>query len=148
MRIAVISDTHGKFPPSVAASIARADEIWHLGDVTTEPLLQTVRELGPPLRVVRGNCDFCFDWPETVDLQLAGMQIRLVHIPPPLAPPGTDLLLHGHTHVPRDQRVGSARFLNPGCLNKANKGAPPSYGWLELQEGEPVGWKIVRVSAS
>jgi predicted phosphodiesterase len=30
-----------------------------------------------------------------------------------------DYLLHGHTHVRRDERVGKTRVINPGALHRA-----------------------------
>jgi predicted phosphodiesterase len=41
--------------------------------------------------------------------------------------------------------IAGTRFLNPGCITRPNRGAPASYAWLELQPGQPVGWKIVRL---
>jgi predicted phosphodiesterase len=32
---------------------------------------------------------------------------------------GADYLLHGHTHVTRDERVGKTRLINPGALFRA-----------------------------
>ena len=55
---------------------------------------------------------------------------------------GGDLLLHGHTHVPRDEVVSGVRFLNPGCITRPNRGAPASYAWLELVGGEPPRWTL------
>src|SRR5947208_2389279 len=104
-RIAVIADTHNRLPVELPALLADADEIWHLGDVCDEFVLDELRAIGPPLSVVRGNCDSCSDWPLTRDLTRCGLKIHLVHIPPAHAPAGTDLLLHGHTHVPRNERV-------------------------------------------
>ena len=57
-------------------------------------------------------------------------------------PPGIDLLFHGHTHVPRHEVVGHARFLNPGCITRPNRGAPASYAWLDLKKGEPLNWTL------
>ena len=142
MRIAVIADTHNQLPRTLLRSIADADEIWHLGDVTDERILEEIRALDRPLKIVCGNCDECSDWPWTLDFEMAGLKIRLTHIPPAQAPPGVDLLLHGHTHVPRDERIGATRFLNPGCIGRPNRGAPPSYAWLTLAEGESLMWKI------
>src|SRR5438552_10258519 len=122
MRIAVISDTHNHVPPGFTESIAGADVIWHLGDVCDESVAGMFARIGPPLKVVRGNCDACLDWPLTLDFECEGFQIRLVHIPPRQAPPGFDLLFHGHTHVPRNELVGATRFCNPGAVSKANKG--------------------------
>ncbi len=142
MRIAVIADTHDRLPKHVLDSIASADEIWHLGDVCSPAILGKVAHLGRPLRVVRGNCDACLDWPLTLEFELEGFQIRLVHIPTRTAPTGCDLLLHGHTHVPRNEMVGATRFFNPGCITRPNLGAPASYAWLELEPGKPVRWTL------
>jgi uncharacterized protein len=145
MRIAVISDTHDHLPGHVSEAIASADEIWHLGDVCEPHILADIEHLGPPVRIVRGNCDSHMAWPLTLDFKLAGFRIHLEHIPPHHVRPVCDLLLHGHTHVPRDEMVGSARYLNPGCITRPNRGAPASYAWLELIKGKPIKWTLVRV---
>jgi putative phosphoesterase len=145
MRIAVIADTHDRLPEHVLEDIRPADEIWHLGDVTSPAILARIRELGRPLRIVRGNCDSEASWPLVEKFVLEGFSIQLVHIPPPKADPGVQLLLHGHTHVPRNELVGSARFLNPGCITRPNQGAPASFAWLELERGKPQSWTIVKV---
>ena len=142
MRIAVIADTHDRLPAHVSAAIAGADEIWHLGDICDESVLEGVKRLGPPVRVVRGNCDSCLDWPLGLEFELEGFRILLVHIPPRHPPPKIDLLFHGHTHVPRHERLGSTLFLNPGCITRPNRGAPASYAWLDLQRGKPPGWRL------
>jgi uncharacterized protein len=142
MRIAVIADTHDRVPNQLLASLAKADEIWHLGDVCDERVIQDFLALSKPLKVVRGNCDACCDWPLTLDLEREGLKIHLVHIPPREAPHGVDLLLHGHTHVPRDEMVDATRFLNPGTVSKPNHGSPPSFAWLELERDKPVLWRI------
>ena len=145
MRIAVLSDTHNRLPLHLLHAIAGADEIWHLGDVTDESCLEGLHDLGAPLHVVRGNCDWNEAWPWVCDLEREGFSIRLIHIPPLMAPPGCDLLLHGHTHIPRNERIGETRFFNPGTVGKPNKGVPPSYAWLELTRGRPPRWEIVRL---
>jgi len=145
MRIAVISDTHDRLPERVAAVISHADEIWHLGDVCEPAILDRLELLGPPVRVVRGNCDSQLAWPLTLDFELAGFRIHLEHIPPCCAALGCDLFLHGHTHVPRDETLDGTRFLNPGCITRPNRGAPASWAWLTLEKGQPVGWRLVTV---
>jgi putative phosphoesterase len=145
MRIAVVSDTHDRFPAHVGQAIARADEIWHLGDVCEPHILAEIRRLGPPVRVVRGNCDSHPAWPLMLNFEVAGFRVHLEHIPPQQAPANCDLLLHGHTHVPRDEMIGGTRFLNPGCITRPNRGAPASYAWLVLSDGGRVEWNLVRV---
>lgn len=58
MRIAVISDTHDRFPGSLPGRLKAADEIWHLGDVCEPATLVEFQNLGRPLHVVLGNCDW------------------------------------------------------------------------------------------
>jgi len=44
--IGVISDTHGRLPPQVAAAFADVDLIIHAGDFNTNEVLTQVKELG------------------------------------------------------------------------------------------------------
>lgn len=145
MKIAVLADTHDKLPQQIVEAIRGADEIWHLGDVTIPAIVERLHGLGRPLRVVRGNCDDFRGWPHALDFELAGWRIRLIHVPPAGPQAEIDLLLHGHTHVPRNEVLGRTRFLNPGCITRPNRGAPASYAWLELNPNVPPGWSIVRV---
>jgi len=142
VRIAVIADTHDKLPYKLVELIAGADEIWHLGDVCAEWILDELRAGGKPLKIVRGNCDSIKDWPLTLDFTRSGLRIHLVHIPPSDPPPEVDLILHGHTHVPRHERIGSAIFLNPGCISRPNRGAPRSYAWLILRPNGDYRWEL------
>lgn len=143
MRIAVISDTHGRFPESVAREIRHADEIWHLGDFCDLATLSAVQALGRPFYGVLGNNDWSLDLPRKLVLERGGQSFLLVHIPPS-HPGGADVLLHGHTHVPRNELVGDTRVLNPGTVGKADKGAPASWGWLTVEQGA-MHWEIQRV---
>lgn len=145
MKIAVLADTHDKLPEHVVTAVSGADEIWHLGDVVAPSILERLKALQRPLRVVRGNCDNCPDWPFALSFELEGSRIMLVHAPPRRPPIEIDLLLHGHTHVPRNEVVKGTRFLNPGCITRPNRGAPASYAWLELQSGAAPRWSLVLV---
>lgn len=145
MRIAVISDTHDRVPPTLAGRLRGADEIWHLGDVCDPVTLVEFEQLGPPLRVVAGNCD-AHPWPLVLNLERLGLRCHLVHIPPVRAPAGVQVVLHGHTHVPRDETdPAGVRWLNPGCITRPNRGAPASYAWLTLEPEKPLRWQLVRV---
>jgi uncharacterized protein len=144
-RVFVLADTHNRLPERVKKMAKGADEIWHLGDVCTETIIDELGALGPPITVVRGNCDSNLDWPLIVDLTRGGLKFRLQHVPPDQPPDGVDVVLHGHTHVPRHENRGSVLFLNPGCVTRANQGAPPSAAWLEIADGK-ISWKLVRFS--
>lgn len=123
-----------------------ADEIWHLGDVCEPGVLAGFEQLGVPLHVVRGNNEAHNLWPAELILERAGFRFHLVHIPPRHAPPGVQAVLHGHTHVPRDETDPSGvRWLNPGCISRPNRGAPASFAWLTLGPGPEFGWKLVKL---
>lgn len=145
LRTLIIADTHNKLPQTILDLAATADEIWHLGDVCAERILDELRVIGPPVTVVRGNCDSNFQWPLVVDLVRAGLRFRLQHIPPEprlLSAENVDVILHGHTHVPRNERRGGILFLNPGCVTRPNQGSPASVAWLEIADGK-LKWQLV-----
>jgi len=143
-RIFVLADTHNRLPQAVSEMAKSADEIWHLGDVCTEVVLDELRAVGPRLTVVRGNCDSNPNWPLVLDLVRGGLKLRLQHVPPDHSPDDVDVVLHGHTHVPRHERRGKVLFLNPGCVTRANQGAPPSVAWLEIEDGK-LNWRLVQL---
>src|SRR5947209_4543945 len=142
MRILVVADTHNKLPPQVLDLARKADEIWHLGDVCAEIILDELRAIGPPVTVVRGNCDSNSEWPLVRDLVRDGFKFRLQHIPPDKPPGNMDVVLHGHTHVPRNEKRAGVWFLNPGCVTRPNRGAPPSVAWLQISNGRTQ-WRLV-----
>jgi putative phosphoesterase len=142
LRIFVIADTHDRLPANILILAEGADEIWHLGDVCAERILDEIRDFGPPVTVVRGNCDSNNNWPLVVDLARYGLKFRLQHIPPERPPEDVDVVLHGHTHVPRNEKRAGVLFLNPGCVTRPNRGAAPSIAWLEISGKEKLDWKL------
>ena len=141
-KIFVLADTHNRLPQKILDLAQGADEIWHLGDLCAERILDELRAIGPRITVVRGNCDSNFEWPLVVDLVRGGFRFRLQHIPPERAPQDVDVVLHGHTHVPRNERRGGVLFLNPGCVTRPNRGSPAGVAWLEIAERK-VNWRLV-----
>ncbi|MSU69748.1 MAG: metallophosphoesterase [Opitutaceae bacterium] len=143
MRIAVLADTHDRYPRSLPGRLRGADEIWHLGDVCAPDTLTEFARLGPPLHVVLGNCDEHSAWPESLELEREGVKFFLRHVPPGSAPAGIHVVLHGHTHVPRDQLIAGVRWLNPGCITRP-RDVPPSFAWLTVLPGKLANWELVR----
>lgn len=145
MRIAVISDTHDRYPPTLPNRLKEADEIWHLGDVCDPTTLVEFEQLGRPLFVIAGNCD-AYPWPITLTLEREGHAFLLIHVPPApqRLPRGTRFVLHGHTHVPRDETIDGVRWLNPGCITRPNRGAAASFAWLTVTP-ERMQWEPSRL---
>lgn len=142
LRIFVLADTHNHLPANIEELAAGADEIWHLGDVCAPGILETLENVGPPVTIVRGNCDSNLEWPLTVDLQRNSLRLRLIHIPPDRGPENVDVVLHGHTHVPRNERREGVLFLNPGCVTRPNRGAAASVANLGISQEGQVSWRL------
>jgi putative phosphoesterase len=145
LRVLVIADTHNKLPQKVVHLAGDADEIWHLGDVCEPTITDDLAAIGPALTVVRGNCDWNSEWPLVVDLARDGLKFRLQHIPPDVPPEDVDVVLHGHTHVPRNEKKGGVLFLNPGCVTRPNRGSAPNVAWLEIANGK-IRWRLVSLT--
>jgi hypothetical protein len=145
IRIFVLADTHDRLPENVLQLASEADEIWHLGDVCAENILDELRAVGPKVLIVRGNCDYNNEWPLVLDIKRSGLRIRLQHIPPSRPPTEVGVLLHGHTHVPRNERVGGVLFLNPGCVTRPNRGSAASVAWLQFASTGQISWKLVTI---
>jgi putative phosphoesterase len=140
-KILVLADTHDKLPGTVSKLARTTDEIWHLGDVCANSILDELRALGPRVTVVRGNCDSNYDWPLVVDLTRDGLTFRLQHVPPERSPGDVDVVLHGHTHVPRNEKRNGVLFLNPGCVTRPNRGAKASVAYLSVTDGK-LNWQL------
>src|ERR1044071_1934714 len=145
LRIFVLADTHDHLPIDLETLAEGADEIWHLGDVCAPSVLQILEQIGPPVTVVRGNCDSNLEWPLTVDLKRNGGRFRLIQSPPARSPENIDVLLHGHTHVPRNERRSAILFSNPGCVRRPNRGAAASVAHLEIAADGDISWRTIKL---
>lgn len=121
VRIGVVSDTHGLLRPQVVDRLAGSDLILHAGDVGDPAILEILREVAP-LRVVRGNVDGgpLRSLPLTEAVQVGGHLLYMVHIAEDLdldpVAAGVSVVIHGHTHRPRLERIDGVLYLNPGSV--------------------------------
>lgn len=125
MRIGLISDTHDNLPLVHSAARffreTRPERVFHLGDVMSPEVLDALE--GLPLTVLLGNNDdprelegATLDWDGLID----GVHVHAHHghLKPKLNRE-PDLLVHGHTHRRRVERVGRTLVVNPGALYRA-----------------------------
>ncbi len=137
-KIGLLSDSHGRAEITARAITcllnAGAELILHLGDIETEAVLEEL--VGHPVRLVFGNCDdarrlgaYAEHLGLNVDHPVGSLLIddRTItythgHLNSAMAAALSEqstYLLHGHTHEPRDERVGETRVINPGALFRA-----------------------------
>ena len=134
MKIGVVSDTHNNLANvrDIVALFNRAgvERVVHTGDITQAKTLDVLAGLDAPLHGVYGNNDverealqaaahthgFVFQDPP-LEMVWAERRIVVVHDPrdlPELANGAAALALHGHTHMRRCERLGTALVFNPG----------------------------------
>lgn len=141
-QIAVISDTHNRLPKSHLERFQQANEIWHLGDVCTQKIIEPLQQLGPELFVVKGNCDPHFIWPDFLELERHGHTFRLQHLPPTQGNDNLAAILHGHLHYPVRTKLANTLVLNPGAITGPRNGSECSFAWLRFLEDGSWTWDI------
>jgi hypothetical protein len=140
--VGILSDTHDKVDAMAAAmELLRrggAEFFIHCGDVGSEQILDHLA--GTRAAFVFGNTDWdrapltryaqhlgiaCY--PSLAELELGGKRFAVTHGDDArlarrvLDEQRHDYLLHGHTHVRADHRVGRVRVINPGALHRAKE---------------------------
>jgi uncharacterized protein len=159
MRIAVLADTHAprrwkRCPPSVAKRLEGADLILHAGDVCRAYVLDELAAFAP-VRAVLGNNDTAdvAEWgaPETLELDLGGLRVGMVHDAGPAAGrprrmrrrfPTADLVVFGHSHIPLDLDDGDLRIFNPGSPTDRRRQPSGTVGLLRVEDGRLVEARI------
>ena len=142
MIVGILSDTHDRVD-TARAGIKLLQEhgpeyLIHCGDVGSDQILDLLAGLPSPF--VFGNTDWdraalqryaeqigvaC--WGTLGSLSLDGKQIAVTHGDDHrlkqrlFAGQNYDYLFQGHTHIPRDERVGRTRVINPGALHRARE---------------------------
>lgn len=141
--LAILSDTHGLLRPAVVEQLQGVAQILHAGDVGSAAVLDQMHAIAP-LTAVRGNVDRA-SWadrlPLSASLVVAGVGFHLVHniadLPAHPAPPGTEVVVFGHSHKPDVFRRGDTWFLNAGSAGPRRFSLPVS---LVLVRPGPDGW--------
>ena len=159
MRIAVLSDTHSprfwkRCPPAVARHLAGVDLILHAGDVCTADVLDELAGYAP-VRVVLGNNDrpevVAWGAPETLEFELAGLQLAMVHDSGPAVGrvarlrrrfPAADVVVFGHSHIPMDLSENGLRIFNPGSPTDKRRQPYGTLGELTIADAELVQARI------
>lgn len=140
MRIGVISDTHGRLPAGIHDAFQGVVLILHAGDIGSEHIIAELETIARVV-AVRGNVDTDSTYPDTRRLTLEGVDIFLCHEPSRIVnlTPMPDIIIHGHTHIPKNRKEGQTLWLNPGTAGKPQFGqSERTVAILTIGEGEPT----------
>ena len=168
MRVGIVSDSHQNLD-SLRESAQwlvkkeKVEVIIHLGDdwddarILDEFEVEVIKVPG-----VFSNYYQDPDIPNRKIVDFEGWKVLLTHtntshendLPTDLNPEEViakkevNVVLYGHTHIPKIEEVGKVLYLNPGHLKKEDKkGHPPSFGVIEFGK-EKVEAKIIDLERS
>ncbi len=151
MLLGIVSDTHGNVAAIQAVAElfqgARVDQVLHLGDDYQDILF--LEATGLKVLAVPGL--YCPEYrdptvPNRRLENLAGVRILMTHSPeiskfdqpgdldPDGASMAADIVVYGHTHVPRIQEQAGVLWVNPGHLKAHDRrGYPLTYALMNLR---------------
>jgi uncharacterized protein len=136
-RIGIVSDTHGLFRPEAERGLAGVDHIIHAGDIGRPEIVDALRRIAP-VTAIRGNVDsgeWARQYPDTKLVRLAGKSIYVLHDLKTLkAGPdaGIDVIVSGHSHVPKIDTVGGVLYVNPGSAGPRRFKLPITLATLDV----------------
>lgn len=163
MKYLIASDIHGSayYCDKLVAAFEteKADKLLLLGDIlyhgprndlprdyAPKSVISMLNPLKDKILCVRGNCDtevdqMVLDFPilaeyclisvgKTMIFATHGHKFNTANLPPMS---DGDILLHGHTHVPKCEKVGNITYINPGSVSIPKENS--HHGYLILEDG-------------
>jgi uncharacterized protein len=149
-KIGIISDTHGLIRKSVLKSFKDVDLIVHAGDVGKPEVLETLQNIAK-VYPVRGNVDggkWTDSLPLTDVVQVGQIYLYVLHdldsldLDPVTA--GFNVVISGHSHIPKIEKKDDILFLNPGSAGPKRFDYPISIAFLYIK-GTSIETEIVEL---
>lgn len=146
MKLAILSDTHGKLRPEVLAQLNGVDAILHGGDINKPSIVEELKTYAP-LYVVRGNNDkeWAEEIPHDVTVTLGGVRFFMVHqkkeVPTDLD--GIDVVIYGHSHKYDQEKRDGVLWLNPGSCGPRRFNQEITMAIMEIENGKCTVEKIL-----
>ncbi|MFU0801462.1 MAG: metallophosphoesterase [Xylanivirga thermophila] len=155
MKIAIISDTHGKQLSlrNILNKVKDVDRIFHLGDfVKDAAYIQNT--VNVPIDYVKGNCDYDSNTDYSKIIELEGKRFFLTHghlydgahnfnkMLNTAKRSNIDVFLFGHTHIPKIEHIEDKLFINPGSPSQPRGGYRPTIAIIELVNQNITPWIV------
>lgn len=150
MIVGVISDIHGVLSTEAYEALEGSDIIMCAGDTESEGILMELESIAPTIAVT-GNCDrssLISDVPFFAMPRIGGVRFLMVHRPEDIGTPDEDVkvVIHGHTHVPRNQLIDGVLYLNPGSASRPRGGSKKSIARLTIELGKVSAVEFIELS--
>ena len=142
--VGVISDTHGLVRPEALEYLAGSDIIIHAGDIGSDDVIRNLQAVCPVV-AIRGNIDkgsFGGQFPETEVVEVGGKLIYMIHnideIDLDPAAAGFDVVVYGHSHMPKSEIREGVLYFNPGSAGPRRFKLPVALGKLHIGDSEII----------
>ncbi|MEK0325449.1 MAG: metallophosphoesterase family protein [Nitrosopumilus sp.] len=151
MKIGVISDTHKDsfedIPLRALDELSGVDMSVHAGDFGSKPVLEGLKKRGQ-FKGVHGNMDsdeIKNEMPKTIQFDVNNFKIGVAH-PAEGGDPSlieqkvgskfsdVDVIIHGHSHMPKNEMVNGVLHFNPGSASGAFPAIIQSIGILTIDD--------------
>ena len=149
-KIGIISDTHGLVRQRVVKSFKDVDLIVHAGDIGTHEALKTLQTIAKVYHV-RGNVDggkWTDNLPFTEVVQVGQTYLYVLHDLNTLdldpVATGFNVVISGHSHLPKIEERNGILFLNPGSAGARRSNYPVSIAFLYIN-GVSIDAEIVEL---
>lgn len=138
--VGVISDTHGLLRPEAREYLADANLIVHAGDIGSPEVITALQAIAP-VTAIRGNIDkgpWSQGYPDTATLEVTGKRLYVLHslhdldIDPVAA--GFDVVISGHSHMPKVEETEGVLYLNPGSAGRRRFKLPIAVAKLFVEQ--------------
>ena len=132
MKILLVSDSHSDYSAldELAKKYPNMDLYLHAGDSEQDEF--SIK----PFISVRGNCDHYYDFPNFLVIPSPYGNIYIQHTPHVsqslINEHNAKIVIHGHTHVRRNERKNGIIFINPGAISYARDKFNGSYAIVEI----------------
>src|SRR3954467_10095258 len=152
-RIGIISDTHGLLRPEAERGLTGVDHIIHAGDIGRPEIVDALPRIAP-VTAIRGNVDsgeWAREYPDTKLVRLAGKSIYVLHDLKTLkadAGVRVDVIISGHSHVPKIDTVDGVLYLNPGSAGRRRFKLPITLATLAVTSEGGMHWKLLDLAIS
>lgn len=152
MKILIVSDTHrqNKNLLDILEKITDIDVLIHLGDIEGSETTIAMAA-GCRVEMIAGNNDFFSELPGEKMITLDKYQVMLTHghryyigmgdemLKAEARAKGADIVMYGHTHRPKIERMEDLIVLNPGSLSYPRQdGKKPSYIIMEISDAGKI----------
>ena len=149
MRIGIVSDTHGNIPvlKKVIKEMGEIDLYIHLGDFVSDGK-NVFNQMEAKSIIIKGNCDLLEEADEEITVEINNKKFFITHghnynikygynnIYYRALEEEADVVVFGHTHMPLLLWYKEILFFNPGSTAYPKGGSEPSYGIIEIVNGE------------